>query len=133
MQRTILALVAGALVLSSVPAAGAEEPEFKNGSVFVDIDGDTITMGNPLVERTWSQTGFGTTSITHKDDMWSTTPAAPDFRLYLGANAGEDLFAAPTGEFVRTVTSEELTNGLEITLAEENTAAVYVIEPHEGN
>ena len=41
-----------------------------------------------------------------------------------------DLFAAPTGEFVRTVTSEELSAGIEVSLPEKNTAQVYVIRPH---
>lgn len=41
-----------------------------------------------------------------------------------------DLFQGPTGAFIGTVTSEQLSSGLEVTLDDPNTAKVLVIRPH---
>ena len=43
-----------------------------------------------------------------------------------------DLFTAPDMAPLGTVTSADLTNGLEITLPEKNTAEVVLIVPHQG-
>ena len=84
--RGLAALVAGVLVVAGAPASGAvEEPEFRNGSVFVDVTDDTITIGNSLVERTWSRIGFGTTAYSRRDVFSHAGSPTADFTLDFGA------------------------------------------------
>jgi hypothetical protein len=81
--------------------------------------------------QSWNpEDGFGAL-LAFRQDSEESTKLIPFVNVPEGMTF--DLFAAPTGDFVRTVTSAELTNGLQITLAEKNMAAVFVIEPREGS
>jgi hypothetical protein len=65
-----------ALVLTAVLLAGSlagaprvsatEQPEYRNGSINVDVTDTSITIGSSLVEQSWARKGFGTTSFYDK-------------------------------------------------------------------
>jgi uncharacterized membrane protein YoaK (UPF0700 family) len=53
------------------------------GGVYAVIDGNTVLLGNSLVERTWSRSAFKTIEmIDHRTGF--TVGAAADFRLDRG-------------------------------------------------
>ena len=118
-------LLAGALFLTGVPAAGAvEQPEFHNGSVYVDVTETEITIGNSLVERTWSRTGFGTTEYTRKNVFTSAGDPTADFTLDFGAAP-----LASTTLDVQSFTVDEIDRGLRLNfvLAEPGTALLNAL------
>ena len=70
----LLVLCAGWLTAASTTTCGG---------VYAVIDGDTVLLGNSLVERTWSKSAFKTIEmVDHRTGF--TVGAAADFRLERG-------------------------------------------------
>jgi hypothetical protein len=96
-RRWLSASIAGAMVMSIAPTVGAsDQPEYRHGSVYVDVSDAAITIGNSLVERTWSRTGFGTTSFYDKRGSGAAPVGAaqPDFRLFAGSKAAPQVLTS---------------------------------------
>lgn len=86
MRKRLLGGVAAALLVATVPTvrAGGDET-VRDGRVYAVIGSDSVTLGNALVERTWSRASFQTVSLQDKrggDVDWA---AGEDFALHLGS------------------------------------------------
>jgi hypothetical protein len=90
-------LLTTVFVASVLPAALAQEAtSYSNGSVYAEVTDDAVTVGNGLVERTWSRDAWATTSFVDKR-AGSTVrgESSPDFTLELGTGGiGSDAFQA---------------------------------------
>lgn len=121
-----LAAVVLAGFLAGAPAADAQQAAevTKNGSVYARVTADEITIGNSLVERTWSRTGFGTTAYSRKDAFSFSGSPSPDFTLDLGAAS-----LASTSLDVQSFTVDEIARGLRLNfvLAEPGTAVLNAL------
>src|SRR5688572_10519814 len=83
MRRLIAALSAVLVIGALVPQALAQEVDrTTSGTTYVDVTADAVTIGNALVERSWSRAGWATTSFVDKRTGEGVTRgAAPDFTL----------------------------------------------------
>ena len=100
---TLLALVAG-----TAPAvAGPQDHDVRAGSVYADVTGTEVVLGNAVAERRWSRDALRTTSLVDKrgqDRQWTT--GSRDFSLTLGgATIGSDALS------VEDVTVQQLDRG----------------------
>ena len=136
-MRRLLSLVCLiALVVPAYTGASAAEPqEYRSGTVYAEVTDDGVTVGNDLVERTWTRTGWATTSFTDKrSGSVVQGGAAPDFTLDVGlSEVASDVFNATS------VTVEEIPGGLSLqavlVLADGTEPALAVtrtIEVYEG-
>ena len=136
MNRVLSLPITALLIAALVPGASATEPASERfGNVYAAWTADEVTVGNELVERTWSRDGWATkTFVDKRSDAAVRAGAAPDFTLDVGpATLASDVFHAEQVEV------ERINDGLrvEVTLVprDANPQALTVtrtIEVYEG-
>ncbi|HEX6117384.1 MAG TPA: alpha-galactosidase [Solirubrobacterales bacterium] len=97
MRGTVARIALGfAAVLALSAPAGATAETVRDGDVYVEVTPAAVTLGNDLVERSWSRDAFATTALVDKrrgGEAWSA--GHRDFSLGLGAaEIGSEAFAA---------------------------------------
>ena len=135
-RRLLASLLCLALLPAAAAGARASETTVSANGVHAVIADDAITLGNGLVERTWTTTPFGTAAMTDQRSGLSTG-STPDFRLRLAdgvALTGADFTVTdataaeserggvrldmtlthPAGTVVRTVTAYPGVAGFEV-------------------
>ena len=124
---TCAAALPGAAALSAPPA---DDGTIRSGSVYATVTDDSVVLGNPLVERTWSREAFATTSLIDKrggNEAWSS--GGPDFSLTVGAaEITSDMFT------VENVSVAQIDRGLrvEMELAGPGINARRIVESYNG-
>ncbi|MGH2807522.1 MAG: alpha-galactosidase [Actinomycetota bacterium] len=109
MRKLFVLMMAAVIAAAFVPPARAEETTTTAGTVFVRVSETEVTVGNALVERTWTRDGWSTTSFLDKR-TGIRADAAPDFTLDVGpTGVASDVFNATD------VTVDEIPGGLRVT------------------
>lgn len=91
----------------------AADDELRVGSVYASVTPTTVTLGNALVERTWTRAAFATAALTDKRGSgvtWST--GSSDFALFISGGAIES-----TAFTVTSVALEPLAHGVRVRMA----------------
>jgi hypothetical protein len=128
--RRLIALVAVALVAASAPVAAKPDDGARMGSVYANVLGSRVVLGNALVERVWELEPFRTVALVDKRDggrIWSADH--PDFTLGIGGvPISSEAFD------VSGVDVEKIEGGLRVTfrLALPGLSAERIVETYNG-